>query len=86
MSRRFLLCWKLSCVLKCAGSKDESDDHDHMALCVVPEKPLVDPRYMRAKRKRAEKTVRMVCISECGDGFGMCPWLVIINARLLELP
>ena len=62
MSRRFLLCWKLICVPKCAGSKDESED-EHMALCVVAEKPVVDPRYMRVKRKRAEKTVRMACVS-----------------------
>ena len=57
-----------------------------MAICVVPEKPVVDPRYMRVKRKRAEKTVRMACINESAVGFGMCPWLVTMNARLLELP
>lgn len=74
MSRRFLLCWKLICVPKCAGSKDESEDaSEHMALCVVPELKLsvVDPRYMRVKRKRAEKTVRMACISEGAVAFGM---------------
>lgn len=85
MSRRFLLCWKLNFVPKCAGSKDESED-EQMAICVVPEKPVVDPRYMRVKRKRAEKTVRTACISEGVVGFGMCPWLVTKNAGLLELP
>lgn len=59
--RRIVLSSKLICVAICAGSDGDRDDR--MALCVVPEKSLVpvgvDPRLVRPKRSREDKTVRL---------------------------
>lgn len=63
--RRLVLGWKLIWFANCAGS-DGSDRDDRMALCAVPEKSLVpvgvDPRLVRPKRSRDDKTVRLACM------------------------
>ncbi len=60
------------CAANCAGSDGDKDNG--MALCVVPEKSLVpagvDPRLVRPKRSREDKTVRLACICKV-EGAGI---------------